>query len=351
MPPSLHVTPAGAPARAYAAWALVLVLAGVTAAVALQPAAALEGEEGLSDPAVFAENSYANVCAECHGSVGQGGTVPGTDEEAPPLAGEPDVTTPYVDLVLATGRMPPAGDPFDNRAREVFYTDAERAAMVSWISDAFDLEGEIPEVGDGNIARGLEVYSLNCAHCHGSAGSGGTAGANAFTPEINDDTPTSIVEAIRVGPFEMPQFSTDIITPEEAQDVAAFLRSVDEASGTPVLRIVELNPVFASGFVGLLALALLGSLLYIGGRPIPFERVPDEELPSEVKRPVGKTPMPGDPAYDEPMELDREQRHEPLPYLDEDDGAPTSGQPERVAADEVDADEPPDEEPPRDDPS
>jgi hypothetical protein len=163
---------------------------------------------------------------------------------------------------------------------------------------------------------------------------------------------TAIVEAIRVGPFEMPTFSAEQITAQEAADVAAYLHSVEEAPGTPVFGLVELNPVFASAFVGLLAFALLGSLLYIGGRPIPFERVPDAQIPTSVRRPDGTTPMPGDPRYDEPMHLDKEQDHVPLPYTDEGKGDPTSGDPEKVPADEQGADEPgaPPPDPPHDQP-
>jgi ubiquinol-cytochrome c reductase cytochrome c subunit len=320
--------PAGA--RPYLGWLVVLLIAAAVAAAALQPAGAQEEE--MSNPVAFAEASYAAVCAECHGDRGSGGTVPGTDLRAPALAGNGDVTTPYVDLVLRTGRMPPPGDPFDNRARDVFYTDAERQAMVAWMTDQFELEGEIPEVGAGDIAVGLETFALHCAHCHGNAGAGGTAGATAFTPRVSDQGPVAVVEAIRIGPFEMPAFTTEVISEEEANSIAAYLQAVDEEAGTPVLGLVELNPVFASGFVGLLALITLGSLLYIGGRPVPFEKVHSSPLHA-LTPPRGMTPMPGDPGYQQ-ADYGRDQDHEPIPYTDEDDGGPTSGSPQRHAAGE-----------------
>jgi ubiquinol-cytochrome c reductase cytochrome c subunit len=326
--------------RAYAGWAVVLVLVAALA-TGLSSAAAQEDADELSDPVAFAETTYANVCAECHGGAGQGGTVPGSDDRAPALAGNPDVTVPYVDLVLRTGRMPPAGDPFDNRAREVVYDDVERAALVGWMAEAFGLEGEVPEVGEGDVANGLEVFARNCAHCHGNGGEGGTAGADAWTPQVNDDHPVAIVEAIRVGPFEMPQFGEGAISEQEADDVAAYLRSIEESPGTPVLGIVELNPVFASGFVAVLAVALIGSLLYIGGRPVPFEQVASEEVPTSVRTPEGRTPMPGDPTYEEPMDIPgKQQDHPPLPYTDEPKGTPTSGAAEQVPSDVQGADRP-----------
>ncbi|MGI9018728.1 MAG: c-type cytochrome [Euzebya sp.] len=280
--------------RVYAGWFLVIGIAVAVAFLVFQPAGAQE-EESLSNPIAFAEQSYANVCAACHGAEGTGGIVPGTDREAPALRGRDDVTAAYIDLVLRTGRMPPAGDPFDNRAREVFYTDAERQAMVDYTSQLFDLEDDIPEVSDGNIALGLEAFALNCAHCHGNSGNGGTAGENAWTPRVNNIGPIAVAEAIRVGPLEMPQFSADVLSQREVDSIASYLQAVEDEPGTPVLGLVELNPVFASGFVGLLAIVLLGSLLFIGGRPVPFEASTGEEVPTAIHAPDGMTPMPDDP--------------------------------------------------------
>ncbi len=322
-------------ARPYIAWSVLLGIAVAVAVIALPASGAEDGEEELENPVAFAETSYANVCAECHGGDGLGGTVPGTDSEAPALT---DDSAAYLDLVLRTGRMPPPGDPFDNRAREVYYTDVEREAMVAWMVDAFDLPSDIPEVGEGDVSAGLETFALNCAHCHGNAGAGGVAGQRAWTPEVTHLDPVAIAEAIRVGPFEMPAFGDDQLSDTDVDDIVAYLEAVDDEPGT-ILGLVELNPVFASGFVGVVALALMGALLFIGGRPQPFERVPEEEIGAQIDRPEGQTPMPGDPAYERAVgDVDRD--HEPVPYTDEgksDRG--TSDAPQAVTADELDRDE------------
>lgn len=256
--------------RSLSAWGVVVGVALLIGGLWWSTASATESEqEALS--ASFAVESYAQVCARCHGLNGGGGEVPATGEPVPALVDNPAITTAYLDLVMLTGRMPPAGDPFDNREREVFYSDAERAAMVAWMAEEFDIEGEIPEVPEGNVARGLEVFARNCAHCHGNAGAGGTAGQAAFTPQVSDLPGLAIAEAIRVGPFEMPAFSEDVISDEDVGSVVAYLEEVNEESGTPFLGLVELNPVFASGFVGLLSLLLLGSLVYLASRPVALE--------------------------------------------------------------------------------
>lgn len=261
--------------RAALGW-LVLFAAGITVwgAQGSQPARA-QPEELTSAERQQAAAIYANQCASCHGSSGQGAVMPGTNSRAPALAGNPQVTVPYVDLVLRVGRMPPPeNEPFDNRSRNPTLDDEERRVLVAYLAEAFDLEGEIPEVGEGDPARGREVYAANCAACHGSTGAGGVAGAGAWTPPVSSREPVTIAEAIRVGPFQMPQFSAEQIPDDEVADVAAFLEEVEEEEGTLLFGLIELNPVYASAFAALLTLVVVAAVLIIAGKPTWF---PDPE--------------------------------------------------------------------------
>ena len=256
------------PTRSALGWLVVflgagLVLVGVrTAGATDAPLTAGERQQ--------AETIYANQCATCHGSDGGGGTVPGTGREAPALAGNPEVTAAYLDLTLRVGRMPPPeNEPFDNRARNVRYSDAQRTALVTYLADQFNIPGDLPLPPDGDPARGREVYAANCAQCHGSTGAGGVAGAGAWTPSVVNLSDVAVAEAIRVGPFEMPRFAEDQISDSEVGDVAAFLAFVAEEQGTP-LGLIELNPVYASGFAFAFAVIVLLSALWIAGRPTHF---------------------------------------------------------------------------------
>jgi ubiquinol-cytochrome c reductase cytochrome c subunit len=240
-----------------------------TATAQDQPLGELTPEERL-----LAQRLYASDCAICHGASGLGGTVPGTTRRAPRIGGEDPVTVAYADLVLRTGRMPPAENPFDNRPRRVAYDDASREALVAWMQEEFNLPGDIPDPPPGDPGRGLAVWAANCGQCHGATGAGGVAGAGAWTPSVYNLDTVTIAEAIRVGPFEMPAFSRDQITDQELGDVGAFMEEVREERGTPVFGLVELNPVFASGFVALLSLITLVTVVIIAGTPTWF---PDPE--------------------------------------------------------------------------
>ena len=263
-----------------------LVLAGaLIAALALGWVPAFAVEEPLtSAQRQTAETLYANQCATCHGSDGRGRTIPGTDELAPPLVGNPDVTVPYVDLTIRVGRMPPPeNDPFDNRHRQVVIGDEERELLVAYLADQFDLEGEVPEPPEGDAVTGRQVYAANCAQCHGSTGAGGVAGAGAWTPSVVGSDATAIAEAIRVGPFEMPRFGEEQISEEELGDVAAFLDEVASEEGTP-LGLVEINPVYASGFAFFFALIILVSAMWIAGRPTMFPDQSDDDAQPKGER-------------------------------------------------------------------
>src|SRR5687767_10989087 len=96
-------------------WLLVTVASAVVVAMGLVPALAAE-EPLTAEQRQTAETIYANQCATCHGSDGRGRTIPGTEDMAPALAGNPEVTVAYVDLTVRVGRMPPPqNEPFDNR--------------------------------------------------------------------------------------------------------------------------------------------------------------------------------------------------------------------------------------------
>jgi hypothetical protein len=105
----------------------------------------------------------------------------------------------------------------------------------------------------------------------------------------------TLAEAIRVGPFQMPAFGPDQITDQQVGDIAAFLEEVRDEDGTP-LGLIELNPVFASGFVALLAVVMVLSLFWISSKPTwfpdpegtdsqPVHRIDQDDAPDLTDRP------------------------------------------------------------------
>ena len=232
-------------------------------------AGAVEDEPPVEETA-RGDQLYTTHCARCHGADGRGGADPA--EIAPPLVG---MEVARVDLVLRTGRMPPE-DP-DGSGRGMTWSDSDRETLVSHLTAMFDLEGQIPDPAHGDPAVGREVFATHCAACHGYTGDGGVAGGGALTPRLLGLDPVVIAEAVRVGPFAMPQFAEEQISEEEIGHTVAYLDEVAEEHATP-LGLVELNPVFLSGFAALLALAAIFSCLFLAGRVTMF---PDADKPPD----------------------------------------------------------------------
>lgn len=173
---------------------------------------------------------YAVYCATCHGTDGAG--VTGTGARAGPAIDETDVA--YNDLLIRTGRMPLV-EPRAGILDDPGFTESDRASLVGWMAATFDLPGRIPSLtGEGDVARGAELYTVHCAACHGSSGVGGISGGGATVRTVRDVDPVAIVEATRVGPFAMPAFSQDVVTDEEASDIAAFITTMSQDERSPL---------------------------------------------------------------------------------------------------------------------
>ncbi len=261
-------------------WLIVLV---VTGAVALSlNAVAASDETDTSDTADTAAGRelYTTNCAMCHGPDGGGGAVRNgrPAAEGRPVPPIDDSTVSEIRLVLETGRMPPAGNPFNSQARSDELSPEQRDAIVDYVSEEFDLEGDVPPPPEGDPARGQELYATNCAACHGSTGGGGVAGRGAFTPALTEYDPQTIADAVRTGPFEMPQFGPEQLTDDEIGHIAAFLDHVEHEQFA-LLWGAELGPVYASAFALALVAVVLLLTVVIAGRPMWFpspRRKPDD---------------------------------------------------------------------------
>lgn len=204
---------------------------------------------------------FQATCAACHGTRAEGGRAPGRTG-GPALT---ELPLPYVDLVLRTGRMPIAAPEVGVLTEEL--DDDDRAALVAWMRARFDLPGDLPDPGAGDAAAGLGPFVRHCAACHGAGGGGGVAGGGTVVPRVRGLDPVTIVEATRVGPFEMPAFSEEIIDDETLEDIAAYLVAADDAPWT-FLGLREVDQVGAAVAGAVLLLAAVG-LLRAVSRPRP----------------------------------------------------------------------------------
>ena len=236
------------PAAGYAAVAGGLVVAGVLyGAFSGGGASAVSTAQGSSQTAE-GHNLFETSCASCHGNYGQGTSL------APSLIG---AGAAAVDFQMSTGRMPAKDLTAENdRKPQEEFTQQQIYDIAAWVASlgggpAIPTKDQV--AANGNTALGSELFSTNCAQCHGFAGAGGALTYGKSAPSLNASTPTQIYEAMLTGPEAMPVFGDGTISPAEKKDIISYI--IDTRK--------ETNPGgFSLGRTGTVTEGLLG---WIGG--------------------------------------------------------------------------------------
>jgi ubiquinol-cytochrome c reductase cytochrome c subunit len=222
--------------------------------IAVGVAAALVALPARAPAAVDARTIYLGDCATCHGADG-GGTPRGPSLLQSGTAG--------VDFYLTTGRMPLSSPTQAVARRPPHYDPATIAALIAYIKSLPGFSGpDIPVVdtAHADVAQGGALYRLNCAACHAWSGRGGAL-LHRDAPALDRSTPTQIVEAMLVGPGNMPKFGPDAVAPSQRPDVAAYTQKItqhpDDRGGFPLWHLGPLPEGAVAIFAGLLLLLLL----------------------------------------------------------------------------------------------
>jgi ubiquinol-cytochrome c reductase cytochrome c subunit len=187
-------------------------------------------------------------CSSCHGLDAQG------TDQAPSLVG---AGAAAVYFQMSTGRMPAKEVGAENDRKPTLFTDEEIFAIADYVASIgggppIPTAEQVSTEG-ANTAVGSELFSANCAQCHGFAGAGGalTYGKNA--PPLTASTPTQIYTAMLTGPEAMPVFGDGAIPPQAKRDIIAYITQTR----------VEPNPGgFSLGRVGPVT---EGLVIFLGG--------------------------------------------------------------------------------------
>jgi ubiquinol-cytochrome c reductase cytochrome c subunit len=244
--------------------ALAVVLAVGCGGLALWSAAA-GGQQppparGGADPALAGRGRalYARSCVVCHGA-----DLRGVRARGPSLLG---VGAASVDFYVSTGRMPLSDPTAEPERADPQYPPRDVAALVAYVGSFGG--PPIPRVDPaaGDVARGKESFTENCAGCHQVMGRGGIV-VGAQVPAVSDVPAVQIAEAVRIGPYLMPKFDERRLPPAEVDDIAAYARLTADPDDRGGWGIGNLGPV-PEGLVTwlLAAVALLGIVRLLGER-------------------------------------------------------------------------------------
>ncbi|HEX3807569.1 MAG TPA: c-type cytochrome [Gaiellaceae bacterium] len=236
--------------RAILTLALLLGLVAVPAAAGSSPPRIIDANTGKG---LFAAN-----CSRCHGSLGQG-----LPNMGPSLK---DAGALAADFYLSTGYMP-LGDPHDQPSRSrVLFTTQELHALVSYVASlGHGPPVPSPQWQSASVPAGQKLFVDHCAGCHQIVARGGVV-TGARVPPLTNATPRQIAEAVRVGPYLMPHFSTTAVTPAQLNDLIAYVQYTKHPDNAGGWSIGDLGP-WPEGMVAwLLAGSILVALCCVFGR-------------------------------------------------------------------------------------
>jgi len=216
----------------------------------------------LSPAAAEGKALYELTCITCHGRNAQG--VP---DRGPSLIG---VGSAAVEFQVGTGRMPLAHQD----------AQAERKPPLLSLDQARQIGQYIQEIGGGpvlppgddfhtggDLARGGELFRVNCSSCHAFSANGGALSSGKSAPSMAESTDREILAAMLTGPQNMPVFGDNQLTAEEKRDIIAYiqnLKSDRDPGGWGLGRYGPVPEGLAIFLIGMVAIVF--TTLWIAGK-------------------------------------------------------------------------------------
>ncbi len=208
------------PAAGYAALLLGLVVVGLLyGTLSRTGGTAQASSPGPSQSDITAgHNLFLDNCSSCHGLNAQG------TSSGPGLVG---AGAAAVYFQMSTGRMPAKEVGAENERKPVTFSEQQIYQIADYVASlgggpAIPTAEQVSTEG-ANTALGIQLFSANCAQCHGFAGAGGALTYGKDAPPLTQSTPTQIYTAMLTGPEAMPVFSDGVLSPEAKRDIIAYI--------------------------------------------------------------------------------------------------------------------------------
>jgi ubiquinol-cytochrome c reductase cytochrome c subunit len=222
--------------------------------------ASTSGAADSSDSAAMVSQGrqlYEVSCITCHGA-----NLSGVQNQGPSLVGVGGAAAYFQ---VSTGRMPATGQGASIQRKTPKFNDEQTRALAAYVQSI----GGGPAIPTGqlrgnaeSIPLGGELFSQNCASCHGITFKGAPLSAGKTAPSLNASTNLQMITAMLSGPESMPVFSNNQLTPEDKKAIVAYVQTIkasNDPGGSGVDRIGPVSEaiVLWVGGVGLLMIAIL----------------------------------------------------------------------------------------------
>ena len=205
---------------------------------------------------------YLQHCVSCHGR-GGAGVPPGGKNFGPPLQG---AGAQAADFYLTTGYMPVEEADQEPVRKSSPFSEDEIRSLVEYIGSFGGPRVPQPDPERGSAGEGLRLFTENCAGCHQVAAQGGLV-VGGTAPSLADSTPTQIAEAVRVGPYLMPRFTTKQLDERQVDSIIRYVQVAQDPDDRGGWGLGHLGPIPEGLVAWLLAGgALVGVAVLIGAR-------------------------------------------------------------------------------------
>lgn len=220
---------------------------------------------------------YDVACITCHGA-----NLQGVQDRGPSLIG---VGEGSVYFQVHSGRMPMMSNDAQAERKTPRYTEQQTLALAAYVAAngggpelVYNEDGTLAmeslrgsnyngQIQAEDIARGGELFRLNCASCHNFTGRGGSLSSGKYAPGLDPANEQEIYQAMLTGPQNMPKFSDRQLSADEKEDIIAYIKAAKETPSPGGWSIGGLGPVaegIAMWVIGITA--LIGAALWIGSR-------------------------------------------------------------------------------------
>ncbi|MGJ4094847.1 cytochrome bc1 complex diheme cytochrome c subunit [Corynebacterium macclintockiae] len=235
-------------------------------------------EQSSEDLAEQGKELYEVACITCHGA-----NLQGVKDRGPSLIG---VGEGAVYFQVHSGRMPMLRNEAQAKRKPPRYSEQQALALAAYVNAngggpgiVRDSNGEIAmeslrgsnnkdgKIDPADVARGSDLFRLNCASCHNFTGKGGALSSGKYAPALAPANEQEIYQAMLTGPQNMPKFSDRQLTADEKKDIIAFIKSAKETPNPGGFGLGGIGPVtegmlmWFAGIVVLVAFAM-----WIGSR-------------------------------------------------------------------------------------
>jgi len=235
---------------------------------AFAPGAFAQDNRPPSEAAQQGKALFDNSCISCHGRDAQG-----VEGRGPSLIG---VGSAAVEFQVGTGRMPMARQEAQAEQKPPQFDKDQTKRIGQYIQEL----GGGPQLPPGPytedlnanpdaLARGGELFRVNCTSCHGYGGGGGALSSGKYAPSLKDASPETIYAAMLSGPQNMPIFGDNELTPDQKREIVTYVQTQIQQDKDPggLFNLGRYGPVTEGLAIFLVGVTILVfSALWIAGK-------------------------------------------------------------------------------------